>query len=157
MAEMTPERIAEIRQREQQATKGPWYVEHDADCREYGPIIEFPWGLVGPTNVGAATMGEDYKQRYGHKVSEISELTENDAQFLAHARQDIPDLLAEVRRLQAERDRLREALTESLALNINWTETAELQDLMFFSEYKAVIKQAKEALSALPTEGGSRG
>lgn len=41
---------------------------------------------------------------------------------------------------------LLEALEESLALNINWSETASDEDLMHLSEYKQVIKQALAAI-----------
>ena len=42
--------------------------------------------------------------------------------------------------------KLEEALYESLALNINWVSTTTTSDLEYYSEYAAVIKQAKEAL-----------
>lgn len=42
--------------------------------------------------------------------------------------------------------KLEEALYDSLALNINWVSTTTTSDLEYYSEYAAVIKQAKEAL-----------
>jgi hypothetical protein len=42
--------------------------------------------------------------------------------------------------------KLEEALSESLSLNINWTEDASDEDLNYYSEHRAVIKQAKETL-----------
>ena len=42
--------------------------------------------------------------------------------------------------------KLEEALYESYALNVNWTSDAEASDLEYYSEYAAVIKQAKETL-----------
>jgi hypothetical protein len=42
--------------------------------------------------------------------------------------------------------KLEEALFESLSLNINWTQDASDEDLNYYSEYRAVIKQAKETL-----------
>ena len=42
--------------------------------------------------------------------------------------------------------KLEEALYESLALNLNWISTTTKSDLEFYSEYQAVIKQAKETL-----------
>jgi hypothetical protein len=42
--------------------------------------------------------------------------------------------------------KLEEALFESLSLNINWTEDASDEDLSYYSEYRAIIKQAKETL-----------
>lgn len=88
--------LAAIRQREQAATKGPWTVEHDSDCAEYGPIVEFPHSIVGPRNIGSGG------KRYEFRVSEISELSEEDAQFLAHARSDVPYLLDLVEGLRGE-------------------------------------------------------
>ena len=43
----------------------------------------------------------------------------------------------------------REALEESLSLNKNWTCEAEPETLAYYSEYKAVIRQAEEALAAI--------
>ena len=42
--------------------------------------------------------------------------------------------------------KLEEALSESLSLNINWTEYSSDEDLNYYSEKRAVIKQAKETL-----------
>ena len=42
--------------------------------------------------------------------------------------------------------KLEDALYDSLALNINWVSTALKSDLEYYSEYAAVIKQAKETL-----------
>lgn len=42
--------------------------------------------------------------------------------------------------------KLEESLYESLALNLNWISTTVTSDLEFYSEYAAVIKQAKETL-----------
>lgn len=47
--------------------------------------------------------------------------------------------------------KLEEALYESLALNLNWISTTETSDLEYYSEYKAVIKQAKEVLKLSQT------
>ena len=43
----------------------------------------------------------------------------------------------------------REALEESLSLNKNWSCEAEPETLAYYSEYKAVIRQAEEALAAI--------
>lgn len=60
-----------------------------------------------------------------------------------------------LRRLEADNKRLRErvnelrdALEESLALNINWSSEAEPEVLAYYSEYRRVIKQANAALGA---------
>jgi len=52
----------------------------------------------------------------------------------------------EIEELRERVEELEEALYESAALNINWSETAESEDLAFFSEYRAVIAQAKAAI-----------
>jgi hypothetical protein len=49
--------------------------------------------------------------------------------------------------LFAEAPSLITALEESLALNINWLETAEESHLKHLSEYKSVISQAQEAIA----------
>jgi hypothetical protein len=81
---ITPERLAEIEARVNAATPGPWV--HD----------EF-WGVVDPVFVD-----ED-----GH-------LAPQDMKFIAAAREDVPDLIARVRELEAEITRLREVYRRAL-------------------------------------------
>lgn len=57
-----------------------------------------------------------------------------------------PWVVQEVKLMEAHIKQLEEALYESLALNLNWTSNADASDLEYYSEYKGVIKQAKEAL-----------
>ena len=52
---------------------------------------------------------------------------------------------------------LRDALEESLALNINWSSDAEPETLAYYSEYKAVIKQAEAALARIDATKGGEG
>lgn len=79
---LTPERLAEIREREQAATPGPW-TAHE----------EWPGSVFhgGDTNLLpiARTTG---------RMAEANE------RFIAHAREDVPALLAELDRVRAERD-----------------------------------------------------
>lgn len=75
---LSDERLAEIRAREQAATLGPWKAtrvyEITSHCLPDGHLI----------------------------IGEVDEDgTRNDATFIAAARQDVPDLLAEVERLRA--------------------------------------------------------
>jgi hypothetical protein len=85
--------IKEIKAREQDATPGPWkHVETDDyseiyDSKSWGKSLR-PLALVG-SNIA-------------------------DADFIAHAREDIPVLLAEVERLQSENDTLKKALEMSV-------------------------------------------
>lgn len=83
--------LAAIRQRVEKATEGPWdyYVlpqpvgiNRATLHSEHGPRETF-WTVDLPPEIGAAG-------------------TESDAEFIAHAREDIPALLAEVERLRAK-------------------------------------------------------
>ena len=57
-----------------------------------------------------------------------------------------PWVVQEVKLMEAYIKQLEEALYESAALNINWAEDASDEDLNYYTEYRGVIKQAKEAL-----------
>jgi hypothetical protein len=81
---LTPERLAKIRTREQSATEGPWRVEDDH------------------VNLLRCVVSDNHELDVS--LGYVGNRTEDDAVFVAHARQDVPDLLAEV-------DRLRNALT----------------------------------------------
>ncbi len=97
MAEpMSDERFAEIRERVQKATAGDWWA-WDRGVGHHIAISEElnVWG----TPVHLLPEGSR---------TDIGRL--EDAEFIAHARQDVPDLLAEV-------DRLREELAERAALH----------------------------------------
>ncbi|GAB2696663.1 hypothetical protein [Kitasatospora kifunensis] len=79
---LSDEQHAAIRAREQAATPGPWTVEWDHDDVSDQP---FPVSL-GPIG---------YLEHHGER--DVA-----DAEFIAHAREDVPLLLAEVDRLRAE-------------------------------------------------------
>lgn len=87
---MTAERIVEIKAREGKATPGPWGVFQE--CR-------------GKKRVGIATK-RSIEDVGAEELDVIVDCDgsgirwEADAAFIAAARQDIPDLLAEVERLQ---------------------------------------------------------
>jgi hypothetical protein len=80
---LTDEQYAAIRAREAAATPGPWAIEWDHDDVTDAP---FPVSL-GPIG---------YLEHHGER--DVA-----DAEFVAHARADVPALLAEVDRLRAER------------------------------------------------------
>ncbi|MFE3657220.1 hypothetical protein [Streptomyces sp. NPDC059165] len=71
------DRLAEIAAREAAATEGPWTV-----CDNYSDVL-------GPDG--------DQLASYWNPTAEDS-----NGEFIAHARADVPWLLAEVRRLQGE-------------------------------------------------------
>lgn len=84
---LTPERLREIREREQKATEA--YL--------YNGLTQRTFEIV---------LGSDFVFRlYGENAA-------NDARFIAHARTDIPLLLAEIERLQ-------NTLNEIKSLNTN--------------------------------------
>lgn len=90
-----------IRQRANAATKGPWYVT--------------------PAKFGFDVAHGEALDSFGRPLHRLTgselRLTRADAEFVAHARQDVPALLDEIERLterQADRDRIGERLVAAL-------------------------------------------
>lgn len=93
------DRLDEIRKREQAATKGPWYYAPDTmSGGADGGQLRFgnPYGRPAWMSFGF----RDYK---GEKP---------DGEFMAHAREDIPYLLAALDAATAERDALKARVKE---------------------------------------------
>lgn len=86
--------LEEIKQRESKATKGEWKIYNEDFGKAIGTVEHHPQ-LQAPTPIVTLGLGKG-----GHKIH----INESNALFIAHARQDIPNLIAEV-------ERLREALT----------------------------------------------
>ena len=86
---MTEQELAEIRQRANAATPGPWSMKQD----------------------GAEFYIADRNGRW-------LDVTLSDAIFISHARQDIPALLAEVERLRADIEHV-STVGESLAASLD--------------------------------------
>lgn len=148
-APLPPERLAEIAARAEAASVGPWntsredmdsMVETEDDglvmvCyvyRQYDKKIKGAWARIGvPSKQG-------------------SQVFRTDARFIAHARQDIPDLLAEVARLAAENLSLN-AEVQRLGMSLNEGYTGIALDpedisgeLYYCSECHAVTDRAKD-------------
>ena len=104
MSGMTPERLDEIEVRADSATPGPWTKKPPERLTE-GPAA----GMLPGVCIAATSPS---KQNRVYASPPGGQFPSADQNFIAHARTDIPDLLAEVRRLRAERDALREALME---------------------------------------------
>jgi hypothetical protein len=111
---MTPSELQAIRERAESATPGPWRVRPD----EYDD-----WGVVkaflpedGTIYVARAGAG-----RYvpSHEISQHrlkgTDPYQHNADFIAHARADIPALLAEIERLQGIVDYLTSRQPDTLA------------------------------------------
>ena len=81
---MTPERLAEIEARAEAATEGPWEA--------------WDRGIGFEVHVNAECLNSEFRETF----------RQADAEFIAAARTDVPDLLAEVRRLQAAVERVRD-------------------------------------------------
>lgn len=95
---MTPEQLQAIKERVEKATVGPWRLDL--------------WdGLL----ISGFTKRVVLKGGQGKAIKAASE----DINFIAHAREDVPVLVAEVERLQQEK----EALEFQLKVSINHAET----------------------------------
>ena len=84
-----PDRLSEIRAREQAATPGPWEHKLDPAWNENDRIVENPSGFV-------ILRDENCHRHFKQGRDEAN------YEFIARARADIPFLLAEVERLTAE-------------------------------------------------------
>ena len=90
---MTPKRLTEIKARCDAATKGPWqYCGHGRGGCQCGSVFGVD-GNVGVHHAPSLEMFDGVPQVPGIMADQL---------FIAAARQDVPDLIAEVERLQAE-------------------------------------------------------
>jgi hypothetical protein len=99
---LSPQRESEIRERAEAATPGPWTVEADRQrlhryVLDADGLVYIDFGYVGNR-------------------------TQDDAEFTAHARADVPALLAELAAVRAERDELQ---ARSRRLIEQWNKRAE--------------------------------
>ena len=82
------DRLSEIRARAEAATPGPWVAEREDD---------YEWTVVGST----------YEPDCRYVIADCGfDSPQSNATFIAHARADIPYLLAEVERLRAALGRI---------------------------------------------------
>lgn len=99
---LTEERIAEIRGREKVATQGPWRAKCEIlEADECGNATA-EMTYVSTNDKGICIL-------YGRGHDDAN--TQEDATFIAHAREDIPALLDEVERLRAENERQKEVIS----------------------------------------------
>jgi hypothetical protein len=86
---LSDERLKEIRERAEKAAAGPWLHVHQLHIDQGAPHPD------GTRLLSGGGWEDDYHL-----------FTANDREFIAHARQDIPDLLAEIERLKGRPYRL---------------------------------------------------
>ena len=108
--------LAERRRIEQAATKGPWENDGGGEINQHFSLPE-PWATVVSTDVACMAYC------YGGSAAGVER--DEDAEFIAHARDDVPALLAEVRRLRAMEQRVRELHHRDVAVVITGDCAAE--------------------------------
>jgi hypothetical protein len=129
---LSPQREAEIATRDLIATRGPWGLYEDgtgrfdiaADLEETGHGYRCRRQIA---QLDTEPIDNDPKHRDWNEA-EDNEQVRIDAEFIAHAREDVPALLAELAAVRAERDeaqRKLDARTEDVA----FLERATLPDL----------------------------
>jgi hypothetical protein len=97
MCPLAPPSVEAIRRRIAAASPGPWSVSTDScDCGggcgcSHG---DWPYAIHGPVNQSYVGKSGSLKEQYGKEVSEISELSDADADFIANARRDVEYLLS---------------------------------------------------------------
>lgn len=100
-----PLTVEEIAARAAAATPGPWRIGWEScDCGGGYPCGHgsYPYAICGPKRTDPSLNFPDYN----NQVSEIVELTDEDATFIAEARTDVDWLTARVRELEAMRQRV---------------------------------------------------
>jgi hypothetical protein len=100
MTRLTIEQIEAIRERAEKATEGPWYPTQHHVATNPNVSGGYP---PSPESICSLADGE-YIENYNQA----------DAEFIANARQDIPALLAEVDRLNAQLSELVCAIYEHI-------------------------------------------
>ncbi|MFE0794685.1 hypothetical protein [Streptomyces mutabilis] len=114
-ARLSPERETEIADRAEREhlTPGPWRLEYEqCDCSDgychhgaYVAAVATP----EPTPIAAerlARSGEDPRD-YDFSRTDLGDFSAADWELMAHAREDVPALLAELAAVRAERDQAR--------------------------------------------------
>ena len=119
--------------RADKATPGPWHKEHD----EYGcvDIGNYGWVATGP---------------FVPQYDVDSPQGQADAEFIAHAREDVPALLAEVTALRAELDAVRALRTRmgelARQLSVGWDD--EPNPDQTYLAYGKAFKEAARRIRA---------
>jgi hypothetical protein len=100
---VTPDQLAAIRERCEAALEGPWMVDAD------NPQI-----VMAPDNPPSTFDGFLIARIISPDAAQV----DADADFIAHARDDVPALLAEVERLRAVVDAVRRDIPRLVAAQV---------------------------------------
>lgn len=99
---LTDAELEEMERRAEAASSGPWWVEP----REYDPMFpkDSAYGVAGHSICRRGNESNPHRHLRVHLMCNpnFPEQGQLDMQFAAHARSDVPRLIAEVRRLRAE-------------------------------------------------------
>lgn len=125
---MTEERLAEIRGREKAATQGPWVADEHAFSVTlgYNPDHKRTHGYGCGNNFVCDLNDGEYHEYYREAEQRAN------ADFIAHAREDVSALLDEVERLRAEIARQE---------NVIWFFSEAVKD---FARYEVKLGTPKE-------------
>ncbi|AXH49036.1 hypothetical protein SEA_LTON_57 [Gordonia phage Lton] len=77
-------------------TPGSWSVDYEtSDCF---PYETYPYAISGPRNSGLDVphVSDEYRAEYGHQMSEVCGISDQDAEFIAAAPDLVRGLLAEL-------------------------------------------------------------
>src|SRR5690625_5164317 len=114
---LTDEELEEIRDRVDNATKGPWITTMGGVSSRHAESYNYS----GKNTREICALSD------GEYIVNMNE--ENDAAFIAHARQDIPKLLAEIDRLNRLYCELKK-LIQNLQMNVKRTPQENANNLV---------------------------
>lgn len=143
MAELTEERLAELRRLCEAATPGPWSVRGDARPDYYGNCY---WWIRGPE-------GYRYVVCNDAQSAEGGVTRREDAEFIAAAREALPALIDEVGRLRRRVEALERVVVAAIKTADTWAYVAPSDDRAFedlsAEELRAMLMPVSRAMTRL--------
>lgn len=130
---MNKEQLEVIKKRANKATEGPWKIFEDSEVKggcQIGTAWDHPQakGPVGIVNLATSVTGGEIKN--------CVYIQGDNARFIAHARQDVPALIAEVERLQRFKNYFDYLHGQGLEM-ANWHQNGDLE--LFDNFYKEAV------------------